>query len=70
MQVFFRDDFDTASLAVETSRTPVLDHKYYGKRFNAQFIKQISGLGTFIKNIESIGQDGCMTGQSFARQIS
>ena len=53
-----------------TSRKPVLDHKYYGKRFNAQCIQQISGLGTFINNIESIGQDGCMTGQSFARQIS
>ena len=53
-----------------TSRKPVLDHKYYGKRFNAQCIQQISGLGTFINNIESIGQDGCMTEQSFARQIS
>ena len=29
-----------------------------------------SGSGTFINNIESIGQDGCMTGQSFERQIS
>ena len=40
-----------------TSRKPVLDHKYYGKRIQ----HAISGLGTFINNIESIGQDGCMT---------
>ena len=53
-----------------TSRKPVLDHKYYGKRFNVQCIQQNSGLGTFINNIESIGQDSCMTRQSFARQIS
>ena len=53
-----------------TSRKPVLDHKYYVKRFNSQCIQQISGLGTFINNIESISQDGCMTEQSFARQIS
>ena len=44
-----------------TSRKPVLDHKYYVKRLNSQCIQQISGLGTFINNIESIGQDGCMT---------
>ena len=37
------------------------------KRFNAQRIQQISGLGTFIDNIESIGQDDCMTEQSFAK---
>ena len=35
------------------------------KIFNAQCIQQISGLGTFIDNIESIGQDDCMTEQSF-----
>ena len=44
-----------------TSRKPVLDNKYYVNRFNAQIFNRISGLGTFINNIESIGQDGCMT---------
>ena len=33
-----------------TSRKPVLDHKYYVKRFNTQCRQQISGLGTFINN--------------------
>ena len=47
-----------------TSRKPVLDHKYYVKRFNTQCRQQISGLGTFINNIESIGQDDCMTGKA------
>ena len=38
----------------------------YVKRFNAQCMQQISGLGTFINKIESIGQDDCMTEQSLA----
>ena len=38
-----------------TSRKPVLDNKYYVLR---------------IYNIESIGQDGCMTEQSFAKSSS
>ena len=32
-----------------------------------QHIQQISGLGSFIDNIESIGQDDCMTVQSFEK---
>ena len=48
----------------------MLDNKYYEKRFKARSIQQISGLGTFIDNIESIDQDGCMTEESFAKSSS
>ena len=49
------------TLTLLLRRKPVLDNKYYVNRFNAQIFNKISGLGTFINNIESIGQDGCMT---------
>ena len=42
----------------------MLKNKYY---INVQYIQQISGLGTFIDNIESIGQDDFMTEQGFAK---